>query len=387
MRRCALRIVAGACVVAGLLTTGVASTSAAQDPFAGMSWHMTSTLPKGTLTASYVYSIACPSTQDCFAVGGAGQIASQSNVTATARIGRSRNGGRTWVWGKAKANTNLVQIACESTKVCVTVGSAASPTALALMTTNGGSSWHAMTVPAGTATFWSVACTSKACVAGTGDEPGLAGSILRVRGTSKSFEPVPVAWPAGVVTQSVFSLTCPKRTSTCYGIGTDASSATSTSAIGAYVLSSSNGGTSWSVATAATGASTTEGPTFFSCISLKDCEYGGQGGTTLYATKTGFAGSTPLHAIRPSSVPVKWGVACLSATHCELAGAVNGSSGSAATASSLVGPWTAQSLPAGTADLQDIVCPSSTTCLAASVGDPVVSDTTSPRLGGILRLH
>ncbi len=387
MRRCVLRIVASACAVTGIVAgVGTSNPAGAQNPFAGMSWSVASTLSKGSLTASYVYSIACPSSTICYAVGGAGQIASQSKVAAEARIGRSRNGGKTWTWGKPLLNTNLVQIACESVRVCVTVGSTASPTPYALMTTNGGISWRSTHVPKATSTFWSVACTAKTCVAGTGDTPGLAGSILLLSGTSRTWEPMPIAWPAGVVTQTAFSLTCPHRTSTCYSIATDASSATAP-AIGAYVLGSSNGGRAWTVLTVATGASTTEGPTFFSCLSLKVCQYGGQGGSTLYVTRSGFAGTSPLQAERPSTVPVKWGVACLSASHCELTGAVNGTVGSAATASSIVGPWSAQSLPANTGNLQDIVCPTTTTCLAAAVGDPLVTDSTSPRIGGILRLH
>lgn len=387
MRRCVLRIVASTCTVAGLvMVVGAQAPAGAQNPFAGLTWSVASKLPKGSLTASYVYSIACPSSLVCYAVGGAGQIAGQSDVTAEARIGHSRNGGRTWTWSKAMPNTNLVQIACETTRVCVTVGSTASPTPYALMTTNSGTTWHATKVPAGTATFWSVACTAKACVAGTGDTPGRAGSILSLSGTTRTWEPAPIAWPAGVVTQTAFALTCPRKTTTCYAIATDANTISS-SPIGAYVLSSSNAGKTWTVVTSATGASTSEGPTFFSCLSLKVCQYGGQGGSTLYVTRSGFTGSTPLKAERPSTVPVKWGVACLTSNRCELTGAVDGTVGSAATAASIVGPWSAQSLPSNTGDLQDIVCPTDKTCLAAEVGDPLVTDVTSPRTGGILRLH
>lgn len=390
-----LRSFAGALALATVLITTQVPSGAVTSPYANMTWKVVTTLPKGTLASSYVYSISCPTSRACLAVGGAGQIQA-SDVKSEARIGRSTNGGLTWKWSAPMANTYLIQIACESATVCVAVGSTlTSPTPLALLTTDGGAAWHKMRVPAGTAPFWSVACTVRACVAGTGGKSGTAGSMLRVKGTARTWTPTPITWPAGVVTQTVFSLACPRRFATCYGIASDATSPTA-SAIGAYVVASHDNGLSWTVGIAATGASAVNGPTFLSCASLKVCQYGGQNGLTLFQTKTGFTGASAIHAQRYAGVQVKWGMACLDATHCELAGAVNAgcqgsqctsSIGTVATSSSPGGPWTAQPLPPGTADLQDIVCPTSTICLAAEAGNVTASSGTSPNSGGILRLH
>jgi photosystem II stability/assembly factor-like uncharacterized protein len=105
-----------------------------------------------------VVSFACPSTSTCIGVG--------SGVVV------SHDSGQTWNLVPVNGNANqLFSISCASAQSCIAVGpnpgGEADPTlpADAVLTTDGGNTFNAVTLPASSASVFEVSCTSSTCLA------------------------------------------------------------------------------------------------------------------------------------------------------------------------------------------------------------------------------
>jgi photosystem II stability/assembly factor-like uncharacterized protein len=226
---------------------------------------------------------SCPSVGECFAVGG-GQILATNNggSTWTVQISMTNNslsgiscpsistcfaagnpvlftnnGGGTWNSKPTGFTTSLAAISCPTTTTCFAAGSAI------LETTNGGLSWTNPFTPG----FFllGISCASaNACVA-----VGVQGEIVTFNGLTWSTQFL----PSHVLLHDVSCFT----TSNCVAVGN-----------GSTILSTTNGGTSWSAQTVPAGHDFSS----VSCLaSVSLCEattfqgevFGGPGTWTLEA--------------------------------------------------------------------------------------------------------
>jgi photosystem II stability/assembly factor-like uncharacterized protein len=174
----------------------------------------------------YLYSVSCPTTLDCIAVGsGVGASGSYPAILSTS------DGGNTWNVQSAPDVVNyLASVSCFSASDCVAVGGggvAQQPYATAMFTTDGGSSWTPETVVEAE-TLDSVSCASATqCVAVGG------ASVVNSNDGGATWEGAEYTEFDGLQ-----SVSCPTE-SFCAAVGA--------SAAGIYSLDSPNGGTTWEV--------------------------------------------------------------------------------------------------------------------------------------------
>lgn len=167
-RRLAVGIVSCAVAVITLAPTSAESatrhTIPRSAPRTGSSWKVSYTWTTPSPTRSILFDLACPSEKDCVGLGAVLTSTGPGieDISARYELGTSTDGGSKWRWTKYAVADQPGALACESTKVCVVVGSG--PTGgIAFGTTNGGASWHAMKLPSDTPILWSVACTKSSC--------------------------------------------------------------------------------------------------------------------------------------------------------------------------------------------------------------------------------
>jgi photosystem II stability/assembly factor-like uncharacterized protein len=161
------------CVATGLsspspVLTPVAVILSTQD--GGQSWQ-DAQVPNGV---PGIGAVSCPTTSECLGVG--------------PTILRSTDGGQSWtnVAVPGGLTEALRAIACASATACIAVASnpagATDPSAPALgfATSDGGSTWSPITLPAGTAAIDSVTCpdASSCLVAGAGTSPTAPGFVM-----------------------------------------------------------------------------------------------------------------------------------------------------------------------------------------------------------------
>ncbi len=130
-------------------------TESAGQPVSGASGWSLETAPGGT---SNLTAVACPSAADCWATDSAGHIIYTGNATAKNADGSS---AASWIDDTVPAGIqNLDTIACPSTNDCWAGGTWGSG-ALLVATGNGGASWQPQTLPSqASAPITSIACPS-----------------------------------------------------------------------------------------------------------------------------------------------------------------------------------------------------------------------------------
>jgi photosystem II stability/assembly factor-like uncharacterized protein len=117
----------------------------------GVSW---STTPLAPRMAKTMADLSCPSTSDCFAVGG--------NSRDRVDVVESTDGGSSWkVRGVPKKLDFLGAVACPSTSECVASGEVLN-NAVTVATTNTGRSWSVRSLPTGVETPLSISCPGPA---------------------------------------------------------------------------------------------------------------------------------------------------------------------------------------------------------------------------------
>ena len=308
-------------------------------------------------------SVSCASASDCAAVGTASWIGGGTPLPPVAVS--STDGGSTWNASSLPAGTySLSDVSCPptaGTPTCFAVGasnSGNSPTVL--RSTNGGASWLEVNVPSdGTQQYTGVSCASStACIA-----VGGGAIIATTNGTSWSAQTVPSgAAPSHVACANA---------SACVAVG-DQSSPTA-------AIYTTNGGKTWLAGSTPANALLVSA----SCSTASDCI--ASGNPMLKSTnggKTWSAVTLPSTAASDTG-----GVSCVpSGTLCLATGAaaVNETGVPAAILRSTSGgsSWSAQIFPLGPAGIGAISCPSSTGCIAGGssqslLGGNLVSFTTA----------
>lgn len=134
----------------------------------GSTWTQ-ATIPENVAA---VTAVACPTATTCIAVG--------SNVLV------STDGGQTWVIAPVKGGMGqLLSISCASATICVAVGPSGAgefnPNAPgdAVETTDGGSTFQAVTLPSGSSSIFEVSCGSAtSCIGAGATETGASAPVF-----------------------------------------------------------------------------------------------------------------------------------------------------------------------------------------------------------------
>jgi photosystem II stability/assembly factor-like uncharacterized protein len=252
---------------------------AARSTDGGATW-TSGTIPTSDTT---LLGVSCPSTSLCVGVGvspgDAGPYAGQLLV--------SSDGGVSWTTPTLPASTGaLGSVDCPTTSFCVSVG------ASIVVSNDGGTTWTERTVSGGTGVLRSVSCASATTCVAIGANPSVAQDP-----TATAFEDVTtdggatwssVAMPVGSATLDVVS--CSR--------GSCAAAGSTYNGTAAPILTSSNGGTSWtsnqSIPSSVTAVSAV------SCSSSNACVFVGQSGGKPVAVPTGggaSGGPSPVSAL------------------------------------------------------------------------------------------
>ena len=382
----------------------VGSTSSPADPLApattlierwdGTTWTVVPSPNPFRADRSELTGVACPATNNCFAVG-------YSAILFQAQHGLIEHwNGTAWsiVLNPAPsdgAQTYLAGITCASTKDCVAVGSATSFSDRPFVEHWSGRTWAIVPSPAPAvangADLNAVSCHAPDdCVAvgaySAGSDPNSTQHALieRWNGTTWSVDTAPL--PAGTVQSELWSVTCPAAQScTAAGIGTGPLAGTAPQ--GAPLVESWNG-TGWSAATAAHHAGASAAALLgITCVPATSCVAVGAfvaaatgAQNTLVEQRTGSTWAVRASPTRPGPrVGTLAAIACAASTSCFAAGAsesgplVEHWNGSTWT----ISPNPAQ--PAGSqTSLNGISCPSASSCFAVGgsfdglSGNPVV---------------
>jgi photosystem II stability/assembly factor-like uncharacterized protein len=183
----------------------------------GLSW-TSSTLPPGTYG---IGDVVCPTSSRCIAVG--------------AQILVSSDGGQTWSTATVPGGTQALRsIACSSSTTCVAIGpnsdavSNPNATTVAIMTTDGGSTWTQDAFPTGSASLEQISCPSSSqCFAGgpslTQNGPA---AFFTSSNSGASWTAAPSA-PKGI--SAVAGLSCP-AVNDCAVVGRQANGQAATAA-------------------------------------------------------------------------------------------------------------------------------------------------------------
>ena len=304
----------------GLLTAIVGSSDG------GSQW-LSQPLPS---TAGQLVSIACPTTNDCTAVG--------SNALA-GYILSTTDGGSSWNNETVPAGIGpLTGVACPTTTACTTVGENSSfEAAVILATTNAGATWAAQTAPTGVTALSGVACPSAAdCEAVGASTTG--GSVIGTTDSGASW--VRQTLPPSEVS-TIPAISCPS-TLDCY-IATD----------GSGIFTSVDGGSTWTIEATGLYLSSISCPNTLDCdaVTLNNIIVATSDGATWtnVPLQTGASGYYAIAC--PASLE------CFAATTSGLEGTINGGTN-----------WIAETMPDGEA-------PSATTVSASpnpgTYGQPV----------------
>lgn len=224
---------------------------------------------------------------------------------------------------------------------------------LLVRTTNGGSSWADLAVPAPFAQEDQVLCTSSASCLVSGSDADGQGSVWRTTDAGAT-------WTAGAVSASVGEVDRLQCASSARCVAT-AYLANSWTA----VLSSSNGGRSWSMTPMAHTATDLLG---IDCATRNDCvTVGGRNGTVGVAFYTTDGGRRWRAAKVTGSLRALNGVSCATVTVCVAASSVRhgaGTRGVLARTTDGGATWVPVLAPASTATVLSVSCWSSTACEA-----------------------
>jgi photosystem II stability/assembly factor-like uncharacterized protein len=320
-------------------TLGVGTVGAAAT-MSGTTWSI------GTLPPSGIYgldAVSCGSTSAC-------QTA--SSLIPPDQIGltvATSDGGTTWTTGLPGGTSGpaLDAVSCSSGSDCVVAGGGI------FSTTNGGSSWTAATfsgtAPAGTPFYSGVSCatTTSDCVAVGAASEGSTKSALVAYSTDGG-----TSWTYGTAPDvtSIFAISC-ASTLDCVAVGS-----------GSVILTSSNGGSTWTSQSVPSGITSLQG---VSCASTSNCVAIGVSGASTPAIIATTDGGTGWSAQTvPSGSPLLSGVSCASTSDCLAVGEADilmtNDGGTT---------WTLQGAPSSAPVLNSVSCPSTTDCVAAGEND------------------
>ncbi len=233
--------------------------------------------PEASPTTRTLYSVSCPDTSHCFAVGGttsAGKIIDTANAAAASPtwstqtppsnatgqynaiscaddndcivvgntssgaplIVATANGGTTWSkqTPPSSATAALQGVSCASSTHCVAVGNVVGSSPVIIATVNGGSSWNTQTAPATNAALNDVNCPSTTVCYAVGGANGVATLLVTVNGGSTWTAQTP---PSGD-NQALNAVTC-TSTTVCFAVGNAVSGT-------GEIAATTNGGVNWS---------------------------------------------------------------------------------------------------------------------------------------------
>lgn len=285
------------------------------------------TTPAG---ADQLFGVACPTPTVCTAVG----AAFPTSTTTTGAALYSTDGGLNWSPAQSLPGglPGLFNVSCPSASFCMAAASSqqASPGNAAIVSTDGGKTWASVAAPPGNTTGAdSLFCVSAAdCWVGTGGAvdattDGGASWSQTILLPGASFGPGPVAglWFANASTGWAISY------SQCGG--------PSVHNCGGWVLTTSDGGRTWTVVLAAGINSSLGSPVGLSCTSATACLVLGQDSSGARLSATANGGSTWTNPPLPSGLDTQMtGVesenvlTCDGATDCYITGWNGGTGGS-----------------------------------------------------------
>ena len=241
-------------------------------------------------------AIACPTTLDCYMVGGS---------TPTGEIEATTNGGATWTSQTVpEAMEGLHAISCSSPTVCLASGEEDAQDAVILGTSNAGTTWVAESIPSNVVNVASLTCpTATDCIA------------LSQSGPMNSADGG-AAWQletgTGIVDATLVPIAC--TTLTCFAVGSDSGGGVVYSSVSpaaseptVTALSPASGPTAGGVAVTLTGTNYSTAPggttvdfgslpaSAVSCSSQTTCTATSPAGSagTVNVTATTSAGTSP----------------------------------------------------------------------------------------------
>jgi hypothetical protein len=363
--------------------------------------------PAGTGELS---AVSCFDADHCWAVGVAGPNAPATATTAATVIVATADGGMTWraqPLAPGAPAPALTGVSCPSTKACMAVGSTgANPGAGVVLTTvDGGKSWVAATVPAGAVAVSSVRCdTAATCTAvatdGTADwstgtvnfgrtwtqqgslPAGIGGALTLTCASSGTclvagFAPAAsghgqgavaistnggMTWAAATVPAGIGllqSAACPSPTR-CLAAGTTSTTVSDVVPAKGLLLTSADGGHTWTAPAAPSTASTASTAT------------------------TATAATAATAATNAAALPVDdiFGLACPAATSCVMVGTkwvgtMATGTGAVAESRNAGAAFTASSTAYTPLTLTAVDCPTAQRCVAVG-GDTVARITLPP---------
>jgi photosystem II stability/assembly factor-like uncharacterized protein len=287
--------------------------------------------------------VACPSANECVAVGGDASLNGVVSVTS--------NGGSTWTQGETVSGSPaLNSVACASTTSCVAVGNGA-----AAYSINGGVTWTTVSLPTADTSLLSVSCaTSTSCVS-VGVTPGnngpLGGALLITEDGGNTWKSPQLPAPYG----AVGSVDCP--------------SSTFCVAVGAQILVSTDGGSTWSNRSVAGGTGVLRS---VSCQSATTCVAIGPNPSVAQDSKaaafevvTSDGGATWHDVTLPPSSATLDVIFCYSGGSCQADGSALAGNAAPTLASTSVGStWsTVATLNTEMSAVSAVSCGSATTCV------------------------
>lgn len=288
-------------------------------------------------------AVACMDATKCLAVG--------ADASGVGVVSASSDGGSSWSNVTVPAATpTLNAIACGDASDCVAAGQGT-----LLSTHDGGSSWSQAASPTADTTLLGVACTAtRVCLAsGVSPNPGgpYWGQLLRSVDAGTSW--TAISLPMG--TLGIGDVTCP-TVSLCIAVGA-----------GIYV--SADGGATWQERTVANGTGALRS---VSCSTALHCVAIGPNPAGLYhpdapaiAVSTNDGGQTWQQLGFPAKTGSLEQIACSGPTACFAGGASPGGTAGAAFVSTNDGgtTWSSAGSPAGATSVSGLSCPEAKHCV------------------------
>ena len=356
-----------ATAASGLGASGVAG--AARRPAEPAAKAVGQPAPSGSGTLD---AVSCASTSVCWAVGLPPSGASTSGRTRALVVG-TNDGGRTWSTTKAAVpgTASLMDIDCAGPKTCMAVGSVVVGMAdqgLVLATTDHDKRWTVVHAPAGATDLVAVSCTSpEVCmVVASQGAAYWAASTTDDGAVWQHLGPL----PGGLA--GVSSLAC-TAASSCLAAG---NMPTTPGKGTAAVATTTDGGMTWTPATTPSGAGPLHDvacPTPSECLAVGSRSPSTIGvaqgqGEVLSSTDGGGTWTT---GAAPASVSDAFAISCPTTSRCAVVGTrwttanPPGPTGAVAATTDGAGTWlsgSTQYLPLG---LVAVSCPAATLCVAA----------------------
>ena len=210
--------------------------------------------------------VACATQSACVAVG-------EVSAGGAGVIDVSTDRGRSWSQTAVPSAALLYGASCASAEVCEVVGTSKRRTGLIVSTTDGGRSWHLQRSPSGSADLDAVSCSSPRRCVGVGDELARGGERGIITVTTNGGR----TWTATKVTHAIFLDGVSCSTVNRCAVAGFASNPIDPSTPG-IVLATRNGGASWLRATVPEGR---YGFRALSCIGSGRCVAVGESGHAL----------------------------------------------------------------------------------------------------------